>query len=172
MPWLKRCFPGWGDGARLEIIEELMLTEKYKRLLDEKRKPTEKGILSILGARRSLLWQQLRTFLGKNYDDRSELLFGGRKYGWCFKYRRNNKTLCGLFPENKAFSVLVVLGRQEIVLFEENIECFNDNTRRLFKSAHQYHDGKWLYKRVLNKSDLRDTISLIRMKKGPKRKGI
>jgi hypothetical protein len=147
------------------------MNEKYARLLDSTRRPTEASILTTLGTRGSVLWKQLRVFLKVNYDYKPELLFGGRKYGWCYKYRRKNKTLCVLFPEMKAFTVLVVLGKQEIMQFEKIITRFNENTRRLFKSAHQYHDGRWLYKRVLNKSDLRDVITLIRIKRNPKQRG-
>ncbi|UCF71680.1 MAG: DUF3788 domain-containing protein [candidate division WOR-3 bacterium] len=149
-----------------------MSADKYRRLLDAKHKPTERYILSTLGPRRSRLWRELRAFLNKNYDEESELLFGGRKYGWYFKYSRNNKTLCALFPEKMAFSVLVILGKQQVILFEENIACFNENTRKLYNSTRQYHDGRWLFKRVLSKSDLCDVISLIRTKKSPKRKGV
>lgn len=141
---------------------------KYIRLLDGDRKPSERSILLTIGTRGAKLWQQLRAFLKVNYDFKPELLFGGQKYGWCYKYRRKSKTLCVLFPETKAFSVLVVLGKKEVVQFEADFSKFNEDTQQLFKTAHQYHDGKWLYKRVLNKSDLMDALALIRMKKGGK----
>ena len=144
------------------------MNNKYSRLLDSKRRPTEKAIMAALGTRVSVLWKQLRAFLKVNYDFKPELIFGGVKYGWCFRYRRKGKTLCGLFPESKAFSVIVVLGKKEIAHFEEHISDFNETTQMIFRSAHHYHDGKWLYKRVLNKSDLRDVISLIRIKRKAK----
>ncbi|MDH4212116.1 MAG: DUF3788 domain-containing protein [candidate division WOR-3 bacterium] len=147
------------------------MNDKYGRILTEIRKPTEKTMMTTLGTRASSLWKKLRTFLKVNYDHVPVLLFGGQKYGWCFKYRRKNKTLCVLFPESKAFTVLVTLGKKEIAQFQERYDDFNEGTRMLFTSAHQYHDGKWLYKRVLNKSDLRDVISLIRIKRTEKTKG-
>ncbi len=147
------------------------MAEKYGRLLDDKRKPTEKIILYNLGTRASTLWKQLRTFLKVNYDFNPDWIFGGQKYGWCYRYRRKGKTLCGLFPESKAFTVMVVLGKKEIAQFEEHISDFNEGTRMFFKSARHYHDGKWLYKRVLNKSDLRDVIALIRIKRRVRVKG-
>ncbi|MDH4212263.1 MAG: DUF3788 domain-containing protein, partial [candidate division WOR-3 bacterium] len=78
------------------------MNDKYGRLLDGTRRPTEKTVMATLGTRASSLWKQLRAFLQVNYDHVPELLFGGQKYGWCFKYRRKNKTLCVLFPESKA----------------------------------------------------------------------
>ena len=143
-----------------------MKKEKYARLLDGEKKPSERSILAEIGTRGSKLWQQLRAYLKVNYDFKSELLFGGRKYGWCYKYRRKSKTLCVLFPETKSFTVLVVLGKKEIAQFEADKSNFNEDTLRLFRNAHKYHDGKWLYKRVLNKSDLMDALALIKIKRG------
>jgi hypothetical protein len=148
------------------------MNAKYTRLLDGENRPTEKAVLTALGTRASVLWKQLRAFLKANYDFKPELMFGGQKYGWFHKYRRKGKTLCVLFPESKAFTVLVVLGKKEIAQFEERSADFNEGTQMIFKSTRQYHDGRWLYKRVLNKSDLSDVVSLIRMKKGPNRKGV
>ena len=143
-----------------------MKEEKFGRLLNGDRKPSERSILAAIGTRGSKLWKQLRAYLKVNFDFSPELLFGGQKYGWCYKYRRKNKTLCVLFPETKAFTVLVILGRKEVTQFETDLSKFNKDTLGLFKAARQYHDGKWLYKRVLNRSDLMDVLELIKMKRG------
>ena len=143
---------------------------KYERFIDENKKPTEKSILAALGIRGSKLWKRLRAFLKVNYDFKPGLHFYGKKYGWCYKYTRKGKTLCVLFPEMKAFTALVVLGKKEVAQFEDNATIFNEDTQRLFKTTYKYHDGKWLYKRVLNKSDLEDVISLIRIKRKSKAK--
>ncbi len=143
-----------------------MKEERYSRMFNRDKKPSERSILSKIGTRGSKLWKQLRAYLKVNYDFKPELLFGGQKYGWCYKYRRKNKTLCVLFPETKAFTVLVVLGKKEVAQFEADLLKFNKDTQGLFRVARQYHDGKWVYKRVLNKSDLRDVIMLIKLKRG------
>ena len=148
-----------------------MKKDKYVRLLDGDKKPSEKSILVTIGTRGTKLWKQLRAFLNVNYDFKPELHFYGKKYGWCYKYTRKKRTLCVLFPEKKAFSVLVVLGKKEVAKFEEYFSTFNENTQQLFKNAYQYHDGKWLYKRVLNKSDLMDVLKLIKIKRGRRSKG-
>jgi hypothetical protein len=143
---------------------------RYERLIDKDKRPTERSILTTIGIRGSKLWQRLRAFLKVNYDFKPEFIFYGNKYGWCYKYTRKGKTLCVLFPEMKAFTTLVVLGKKEITQFLDDATSFNEETQRLFKTAHKYHDGKWLYKRVLNKSDLEDVISLIRIKRKSKAK--
>jgi hypothetical protein len=141
---------------------------EYARLLDGDKKPSERSILATIGTRSTKLWNHLRTFLKVNYDFKPELLFYGKKYGWCIKYARKKKTLCVLFPETKAFTVLVVLGKKEVAHFVKERSRYNEDTRRLFDTAYQYHDGRWLYKRVLIKSDLTDVLALIELKKAIK----
>lgn len=139
--------------------------KSYQRFIDIQKMPNEKKILATLGTRVAKLWKELRRFLKENYDFQPELHFYGKKYGWCYKYTRKGKTLCVLFPETKAFSVLVTLGKKEVELFEQNYALFNNDTQKIFANAHQYHDGKWIYKRVLNRGDLQDVLSLIQVKK-------
>lgn len=140
------------------------MAAKHERFLDGDKRPRARDIHTALGTREARLWTQVRAFLKKNYDFTPELIYYGNKYGWCYKYRRKGKTLCVLFPETKAFTVLVTMGKKEVAQFEDNAGRFNEITRALFETAYQYHDGKWLYKRVLNRSDLQDVISLIKMK--------
>lgn len=139
--------------------------KSYQRLIDKQKVPNEKKILATIGTRVAKLWKELRRFLKENYDFQPELQFYGEKYGWCCKYTRKGKTLCVLFPETKAFSVLVILGKKEVELFEQSRALFDSGTIKIFADAHQYHDGKWIYKRVLNKHDLEDVLSLIQIKK-------
>ena len=73
-----------------------------------------------------------------------------------------------LFPEYGAFTTLVTLGKKEIAEVEATADQFNNNTIETFRNAFQYHDGKWIYKRVLNKKDLTDIKRLIAIKKKPK----
>jgi hypothetical protein len=139
---------------------------QFKRLLDKDIRPSKRSILNAI-SRRLELWKSLKNFLDKNYDFQPELKFFGKKYGWCHKYRRKGKTLCVVFPETNAFTVLVVLGKNEIMQFSNMASEFNENTRNIFENAHQYFDGKWVYKRVLSNSDLADVKQLIKIKKKP-----
>jgi hypothetical protein len=140
---------------------------RYRRMLDESIIPDDNLIAEILGKTALKRWNDIREFLTTNYDFPPELSFYGRKYGWSFRYRRKGKTLCTMFPEEKSFTVLVTLGRQEIEKAGKVLAEFNNDTRDLFQNAHQYHDGKWLFKRIRNLSDLKDVKTLITIKKKP-----
>lgn len=141
---------------------------KFERLLDKNIFPDESLISRTLGVSAGKKWNNLKSFLSENYDFEPELIFFGKKYGWCYRYRRKGKTLCVLFPEKKAFTVLVVLGKKEIEQFKISSSVFNDNTINTFEKAFQYHDGKWIYKRILSKEDLDNIKFLVEIKKKPK----
>lgn len=141
---------------------------RYERLVNEDAIPDEKTVLDVIGKNSAELWGKLRDFLRENYDFEPELVYYGRKYGWCYRYRRKKKTLCVLYPETGAFTVLVTLGKKDVEEVEGKIDAFNPETQRIFNEARQYHDGKWIYKRALNEDDLADVISLIKAKKKPK----
>jgi hypothetical protein len=140
----------------------------YERLLDEKERPTEKEIEKYIGAATLPIWKELRGFLTENYDFTPELVYYGQKYGWCFRYRRKGKTLCVLYPEKGAFTALVTLGKLEIQEVRRNFSKFHTDTQKMFTNAHQYHDGKWIYKRILSQKDVEDVRQLISIKKKPK----
>jgi len=112
----------------------------YKRLIDENTVPSERKIVATIGARSARLWKQIKEFLKMHYDFQPESHFYGQKYGWCYRYRRKGKTLCVLFPEAKAFTVLITLGKKEIEHFKQNFRSFNKDTKNVFTQAYQYHD--------------------------------
>ncbi|MCJ2563739.1 MAG: DUF3788 domain-containing protein [Candidatus Thermoplasmatota archaeon] len=140
---------------------------QYVRLLDEDETPDEGSVLDTIGEPSAGLWSKLREFLREGYDFEPELVYYGKKYGWCYRYRRKKKTLCTIFPETGAFTVLVTLGKKEVEGVESILSTLNQETQRIFKEARQYHDGKWIYRRVLNEDDLADIVALLKVKKRP-----
>jgi hypothetical protein len=142
--------------------------EKYERLLNKEKTPDEGFIKETIGPSSYRRWKKLKDFLDAKYDFTPELVFFGKLYGWSLKYRKSGKTLCTLFPETGAFTVLVVMGIREIEEFRQSADQFNAHTIEVFEKAYQYHDGKWLYKRVITEEDLNDVMMVIMIKKKPK----
>ena len=116
---------------------------EYKRMLDEGHKPGEEEILAAVG--HADLWLDLKHYLEQSYDFLPELVFYGRKYGWTLRYRKSGRTLCSLFPEYGAFTVLIVLGRREAEKAVRILGELSRATRRLIGNTKQLHDGKWLW---------------------------
>jgi hypothetical protein len=99
-----------------------------------------------------------------------ELDYGGIKYGWSIRYRKSGKSLCTLYPEKGAFTILIVLGKEEVEQFEGQMNDFGTEFVKLFRSAQQFHDGRWLWIRVLDKSDTEDVRRLLVVKRKPRNK--
>lgn len=143
---------------------------QHRRMPDKEHKPSEKDILGYLGGRAAEAWADIVSFLRTNYDFSPELDYGGTKYGWSIRYRKSGKSLCTLYPERDAFTILIVLGKREVEQFEEHMNEFSTRFVELFRSARQFHDGRWLWIRILNKSDGDDVKRLLGIKRMPKNK--
>ena len=143
---------------------------QYQGMLDKERKPSEKEMLGYLGGRAAEAWADIVSFLNAHYDFSPELDYGGTKYGWSIRYRKSGKSLCTLYPERDAFTMLILLGKKEAEQFEEHMHEFSMRFVELFKSARQFHDGRWLWIRILDKSDAEDARRLLRIKRKPKNK--
>jgi hypothetical protein len=141
----------------------------FERMLDKENPPTAKDIAGFLGKDAAEAWDDVTTFLAENYDFSPEAVFGGKKYGWAVRYRRSGKSLCTLHPEKGAFTVLVVLGGKETEQTLAALTEFSPSVADNISNAKQYHDGRWLWLRVLKKSDTADIKRLLQIKKKPRK---
>jgi len=140
----------------------------YQRMLDGDVRPTEDEIENTIGEN-SFLWFDMRKYLEENYDFAPELVSYGKKYGWTIRYRKSGKTLCSLFPEKDAFTVLVVLGMKEVKKTYSMIDKLNSEVRSLLENTEQLRDGHWLWIRVLAKDDIEPIKLLLNTKRKPKK---
>ena len=136
----------------------------YERML-ESDQPTDKEILETIGD--TAHWLALRQYLGSAYDFTPELVDYG-KYGWTIRYRKSGKTLCSLFPETGAFTVLIVLGKKEAEKAMSMMNRFNATVRKLLDGTDQLHDGRWLWVRVRKQGDIGSIKELLTLKRKPK----
>ncbi len=140
-------------------------------MLDKESPPTAKDIADFLGKDAAAAWENITAFLAENYDFTPETVFGGRKYGWAVRYRRSGKSLCTLHPEKGAFTVLVVLGGKETEQALAALTEFSPDVADTISGAKQYHDGRWLWLRVLSQDNTADIKRLLQIKKKPQKKG-
>ena len=138
---------------------------EFVRLLDEDHEPSEEEILAAIGA--GDLWLDLKEYIDQSYDFVPELIFYGKKYGWTIRYRKSGKTLISLFPEQGAFTALIVLGKKEGEKAAERLDELSPATRKLMRSVKQLHDGKWLWIRILEPTHVEDVKRLLATKRKP-----
>jgi len=129
------------------------------------KNPTEKDFLALIGPKAEL-WSEIRAYLTSHYDHKPELSVGKKEYDWTIRYRKFGKTLVTLGPEPGGLCVLVVLGKEEIA--KAGQAKLNKYVQDIFENAKQYHDGRWLWIRPRNKSDLNSVIALLAVKRIPK----
>jgi len=142
----------------------------YERMLDKEHTPAKQDIIDYLGEGAAGAWNDVVSFLEDNYNFEPETIYGGQKYGWVVRYRRSGKTLCALYPERGAFTILIVLGKKEVEQALVGLPEFNPGVADTISNAKQYHDGRWLWIRVLNKDDTDDVKRLVQIKKRPQKK--
>lgn len=77
---------------------------------------------------------------------------------------------CAIFSLKKIhFSILIVLGVKEAENLERMRSEINENIMTVFDATEQLHDGRWMWVRILNKSDFKSLVLLLNIKKKPKK---
>jgi hypothetical protein len=139
----------------------------YERLLNKTLVPGEDDILRALGSA-CWLWQEICAYIGAHYSCLPKTVFFTKTCGWSLRYQKGKRTLCYLFPEHGAFSMLIILGREEVGRAEVMKEQMNDAVRRVLETTEQLHDGRWLWLRATQPSDVRSFEVLLAAKSKPK----
>lgn len=114
-------------------------------------------------------FDSLLHFLDDNYNFEQEICFGGKKFGVMIRYRKNGKTLVSIFPEKNAFSVVLVYGKKEVIIFNAYKESFSAHFTTIFDETPQLHDGKWMMFTLKDESLLPELERMIMIKKAIKK---
>lgn len=141
---------------------------QYERIYTKEPLPTLEELQSFIGDPAVMVFNRLIAFLDSHYDFTMEIYYGGKNYGVMVRYRKNGKTLLGVFPERDGFSVVLIYGKKEVALFEKAKPEFSDYLRQIFDSTKQYHDGRWMLIRVEDEQYFDELIKMISIKKKPK----
>lgn len=143
----------------------------YERMLDKTRQPTDRDMLNWIGQPIAKAWTALRKFLADTYGIAPIFDPGGKKYGWNLQYRLSGRPLCELYPEQGAFTALVILGKVELGQAIERLEVFGSVVRKAVMDTPRFHDGCWMYIRISDprtfEEDVKDVEDLILIKRKP-----
>jgi hypothetical protein len=149
------------------------MKEKYKdctRMLNKLIVPTLEDMARFISGDASKKWEEVIHFIKENYNTQENFLCGGEKYGWAVQYKQNKSTtLFTLCPERRSFTMLLVFGTKELESLEQNAAHLSKEIFEYIKKIHQYHDGKWIWLKVNENTDLKDIYTLMEIKKKPKK---
>lgn len=143
--------------------------DTYARMLDKKKKPTERMIEQTLGEESTARLEAFETMLRARYNLEKELRFPfGNNYGWGYKFTHGRKHLCYAFFEEGAFTVTLQLGDTAVPAVLEALPQLTPKAQALWEKRYPCGEhGGWLHDRVLEDSDLSDLITLIGTKIKP-----
>lgn len=146
-----------------------VMAMERERMIDGAHKPSDEEIATFIGGKAGKAWLELRNFVRDHYEIEPEKMFGGAKHGWEIRYRRGGRTLCSITPEKGAVRVLIVLGREEAEKALGAKSEFGSKTYEIIEGARQLHDGRWLWLRPTELSDVEDIKRLLQIKRRPKK---
>jgi hypothetical protein len=134
---------------------------------DPKHQPTPEEIRSALGSCFPL-WERLTSFIEKSYRiEGTWSTWGPAKSGWNLRYRRNDKSLTALHPQQERILAQIVLGKAQA---ERALQLeLGEKISRMLQEAPQLRDGRWLYIPVTSESDAKDVEKLLLAKMRPPR---
>lgn len=137
--------------------------------VDKTRFPEDDEVEYILGEALPA-WKRLVDFIASNYRMAGDMMYGGKNYGWNLWYRKSGKSLTSLYPQQNYFVAQVVLGRLQV---EEALKLnLGANVNQVLRETPSLHDGRWLFIKVTNDSDVFDVERLLLIKKRPIRKKV
>jgi len=147
-----------------------METQLPERIYRQEPLPDLAELRSFIKSKKAIkAFDSLLDFLDTNYNFEQQIFFGGKKFGVMLRYRKNGKTLVSIFPEKNAFSVVLVYGKREVILFEANKESFDPFMTGIYDSTPQLHDGRWMLITLNDSTLLSDLEKMIMIKKPVKK---
>ena len=141
--------------------------EKHGRFIVKEERPTDSQIKKALGKKALSYWDEITKYINSAYNIEPEQIFGGKNYGWSFKYRKASKMLCSIFPEKESFTVLIVFAKNDLDNLAPNFSDLSESTQELINETRQYFDGKWVKLRFPTKGCVEDVKIMLNTKLKP-----
>ncbi len=143
----------------------------HERMMDKSTQPSDEDMINWIGQPIADAWIALRRFLEHTYLIVPIFNAGGKRYGWNLQYRSGRRPLCEMYPEQGAFTVLVILGKVELDQAMDSVEILGSTVPRALAESPRFHDGCWMYIRVSDAltchQDVQDIEALIAIKRKP-----
>lgn len=136
------------------------------RMFNKNMVPDLEAMRSFLGSKKITdKWDELHAYINEHYVFDDVIKYGGKNYGWVINYRKGSKSIINIHPERRSFTVLLVYGKKELEKIEMIQERLSQSMLNQIESAHQFHDGKWVWSRVVEDTNMEDFKVLIGIKR-------
>ncbi len=132
--------------------------------------PSREEMKALVGESLYGVWNQLCALIDEKYDMDRLWGKGGKAWKYEYKYRRGGKTLCALYAREHCVGFMIILGRDERLKFERDMEHYSKKVREVYDKTQTYHDGKWMMFEPTDASLFDDFMRLLSIKRKPNRK--
>jgi len=138
----------------------------YERLINRDEKPVPSKISAWIGQEVLPVWDGLEAYLANNFSDfEPEWVYYNAQQGWGLRYRKGLQQLCMLFPEKGAFSALLILTPEQDKEVMAMVDYFNNRIRSLLNRPSNLPQGRWLWVRLEDRTDLVGLTMLLEHKR-------
>lgn len=139
---------------------------EWSELYNQDNKPSLEDVSNFV---RTNAWQNINTYLQNAYKTKPSISYSGcsMQKGWNLKYKSKGKSLCVLYPMDKSFKVLVMLGEKAIFDVEMSLPSYSEYVQGVFNKSKYSMGGKWLMLSAEDDSVLEDIKRLIAVKVKP-----
>jgi len=140
---------------------------KWNEVFQADHIPSNEDIREYLGDAKSI-WDELTAYIEEAYQIKHQVDYSkcSAQPGWNVKYKKNNKSLCTLYPMVGYFIALVVVGpkEEEEVKMSMDSGLFTTYVKELYGKTVYSAMGRWLMIEVKEKTVLNDIKNLLRIR--------
>ena len=94
--------------------------------------PSVEQMTMLVGKPLYEIWTQLCALIDEKYDMERLWGSGGKSWTYEYKYRRGGKTLCALYAREHCIGVMVILGKDDRLKFENVREHYGTGVQTIY----------------------------------------
>ena len=133
--------------------------------VDRTREPSIASVRRALGKARAP-WDELEEHLAKVHGLTGSLHFMyGERYGWAFRFERRGRLVAAMYPNRRYLTVQIILNRTQVSI--ASTTRLSPAVARVFESATDHPEGRWLFFRVSSIRTARELKPLFDLKLSP-----
>lgn len=116
---------------------------------------------------RNSLWQQFHAYMKDTYGILPKFEYSRCSLpGWNAKFKKSGKNLCTVYPEETAFMVMIVIGKNEKARVEKELASFTEYIQAVYHDTKEGMGQRWL-KIICEDEEIFDDIKrLIAIRRG------
>ncbi|MGB4694960.1 MAG: DUF3788 domain-containing protein [Bacilli bacterium] len=144
---------------------------QWKEIFPSFKQPSIDEIADYIGGDTKELWLSLIKYMESDYHVKPTLSDSAcaANPGWNVKFQKNGQSFGTLYPEENAFSVMIIISYKLDPLMQSILPDLSPKTAELYNKAGDYMKmGKWIMFQINDSTTLEDYKKILTVKLQPK----